>query len=367
MNDPSSPEPLTSALISLFRRIGPLHVTRAKHQYNFIIEIQCYLAILSEQLLIQMDQKNYKLEFKGQGGELFSILIVNWILTLITLGIYYPWAKAKVLQYMYANTELEGHPFAFYGTGKEMFIGFIKGIVLIIVWFGLYGFFLSQEMVFVGILVFMVGAVLIIPLALHGTMRYRMSRSSYRGIHFGYRGERDRVFRIYLRDFFLTVITFGIYGSWLEMNLRRYVQSHVRYGSSEFRFDGEGTQWFLLNFKGVLLSVITLYIYSFKWMADRFNYLVENSSWHNKDGEITMKGTATGMKMFELLVINVLIVVFSLGLATAWAHVRTGKFVADNMKLVGDVDLDSVTQTEAEYKDATADELVDLMDLNIFF
>lgn len=314
-----------------------------------------------------MERKNYELEFKGQGGELFSILIVNWLLTALTLGIYYPWAKAKVLQYMYANTELEGHSFAFYGTGKEMFIGFIKGILLILIWFGLYGFLLAQEMLLVAILVFSIGAVLIVPLAIHGTMRYRMSRSSYRGIHFGYRGERNHVFKIYTRDFFLTLITLGIYTSWMEMNLRRYVQSHIRYGSSEFRFDGDGTEWFMLNLKGILLTIITLYIYSFKWIADRFNYQVAHSSWRNQDGEIQMRGTATGMKVFELLIVNALIIAFSLGLASAWAHVRTGRFVAENMVLEGDVDLDNVAQTEAEYKDATADELMDLMDLNIFF
>lgn len=314
-----------------------------------------------------MEYKNYQLEFKGEGGQLFAILIVNWLLTIVTLGLYYPWAKAKVLQYMYANTELEQHPFAFYGTGKEMFIGFIKGIVLILIWFGLYFFLLSQEMVLSGVLVFMIGSVLIIPLAVHGTMRYRMSRSSYRGIHFGYRGERNHLFKIYTRDFLLTIITLGIYGSWLEMNVRKYVQGHARYGSSEFRFDGDGTEWFMLNLKGVLLSLITLYIYSFKWMADRFNYQVGKSSWRNQDGMIQMQGTATGTKMFELLIVNALIVMFSLGLATAWAHVRTGKFIAANMKLTGDVDLENVAQTEAEYKDATADELMDLMDLNIFF
>jgi hypothetical protein len=42
--------------------------------------------------------QNYQLEFKGQGSAFFGILIVNWILTVLTLGFYYPWARAKQLQ-----------------------------------------------------------------------------------------------------------------------------------------------------------------------------------------------------------------------------------------------------------------------------
>ena len=39
------------------------------------------------------------LSFEGNGAELFGILMKNLLLNLLTLGIYYPWAKAKQLRY----------------------------------------------------------------------------------------------------------------------------------------------------------------------------------------------------------------------------------------------------------------------------
>ena len=48
----------------------------------------------------------YQLSYTGKGGDFFSIIIVNWLLTLITLGLYYPWAKAKQLNYLYGETHL---------------------------------------------------------------------------------------------------------------------------------------------------------------------------------------------------------------------------------------------------------------------
>ncbi|MCS5553653.1 MAG: YjgN family protein, partial [SAR324 cluster bacterium] len=42
---------------------------------------------------------SWQLKFEGKGSELFGIFIDNFFLNLLTLGIYYPWAKAKQLRY----------------------------------------------------------------------------------------------------------------------------------------------------------------------------------------------------------------------------------------------------------------------------
>ena len=70
------------------------------------------------------------LKFYGKGGALFGILIANFFLTIITLGLYYPWAKARKMKYLYAETELDNSRFNFHGTGQEMFKGFIKAIAI---------------------------------------------------------------------------------------------------------------------------------------------------------------------------------------------------------------------------------------------
>jgi len=73
--------------------------------------------------------QNYRLEFFGKGSDYFAIMIVNWLLTLFTFGLYYPWARAKRLSYVYSQTSLNDDRFHFSGTGKEMFRGFIKVIL----------------------------------------------------------------------------------------------------------------------------------------------------------------------------------------------------------------------------------------------
>ena len=84
--------------------------------------------------------EEYEISFKGNGGEYFTIVIVNWLLTVITLGLYYPWAKARKLQYLYSATEFNKIPFAFHGTGREMFKGFIKAVLILTIVYGIYIF-----------------------------------------------------------------------------------------------------------------------------------------------------------------------------------------------------------------------------------
>ena len=79
-----------------------------------------------------------KLQFHGTGAALFGIQFVNILLTMVTLGLYYPWAKAATLRYMYQETDFLGTRFAFHGTGREMFLGFIKTVGIIIALYSLY-------------------------------------------------------------------------------------------------------------------------------------------------------------------------------------------------------------------------------------
>ena len=310
------------------------------------------------------DLKKYKLSFHGQGKAYFGILIVNWLLTIVTLGFYYPWAKARNLQFLYGSTALENDRFTFHGTGREMFVGFIKTIVIFGIIYGILMLFIYLEMPILGITIFYFMFIAILPVAIHGSYRYRFSRTSWRGIRFGYRGERNELFLGFFKWIFFTIITLGIYGCWMEMKLRGYLLGNVRAGNVEFKYKGVGSEYFVLNLKGYLLSLITLGIYSFWWYKDLFAYYVDNLSLHKDGQQIKLKSIATGGDFFKLIMLNLLIVIFTLGLGYAWAVTRTMNFMTSKVKLEGDMDLDAILQTEDDYNDATGDDMTGLLDIN---
>ncbi len=61
--------------------------------------------------------------FHGEGGALFGIYIVNLLLTIVTLGVFYFWGKTRVRRYMYSQAAFGGDRFTYHGTGMELLIG----------------------------------------------------------------------------------------------------------------------------------------------------------------------------------------------------------------------------------------------------
>ncbi|MES2733816.1 MAG: DUF898 family protein [Bacteroidota bacterium] len=307
--------------------------------------------------------KNYKLSFHGSGSSYFGVIIVNWLLIVVTLGLYYPWAKAKQLHYLYGSTALNEERFSFHGTGKEMFKGFIKAVIIFAAIYGLLLLFMYLQMPIIGILVFYACILAIIPFAIHGSYRYRMSRTSWRGIRFGYRGDQKELSISFFKWTFFTIISFGLYSSWLSINLRNYLIGNIRLGSLQFKSDGDGGSYFWLNVKGYFLTLFTLGIYMFWWQKDIFAYYIDNLSVHQDDKEIRMTSTATGGDFFGLLVVNMLIIIFTLGIGYAWVVTRTMDFIVSKIELTGDIDLDTINQTEANFTDATGEDVSDVLDL----
>ena len=313
-----------------------------------------------------------KLSFTGEGSKLFGIYIVNMLLTVVTFGFYYPWAKAANLRYLYQETALDNDHFTFHGTGKEMFRGFIKAILLI---FGLYlvvgliSYFATKTgIVLLSLLSFLVlmgGFMYLIPLAIHGSMKYRLSRSSWRGIHFGYRGDRATLMKEFFVGTILTMLTLGLYNSWLITTLYRYVIGHIRFGNVAFSFEGKGADFFVINLKGVILSIITLGIYMFWYMKERAEFLVHNTKMQQDDRTIDLHIDAQVADYFALFIGNFFLVAFTLGLGTPWAIVRTMEFYTRYITIGEGLDTNSIRQTEADYRDATGEDLSDMMDLGI--
>jgi uncharacterized membrane protein YjgN (DUF898 family) len=83
------------------------------------------------------------------------------------------------------------------------------------------------------------------------------------------------------------------------------------------------------------------------------------------DKKISFKSAATAGGFFKLVVLNILILVFTLGLGFAWVEVRNMRFICDNIKLNGDIDMDRISQTEENYTDAVGEEMADFFDIDL--
>ena len=306
----------------------------------------------------------HRLRFHGSGGELFGIFVVNVLLTLLTLGVYSFWAKVKTRQYLWGQTEFAGDRFGFHGTGRELLIGWLKaaalfGGLVIVTRALLPTLWNDPQADTAGQVLLAVGFIVLLPLAIIGSMRYRLSRTSWRGIRFNFQGGYQELLGIMLRSFLIMGLTLGLYLPYYQTNLRRFLAGHSRFGSTSFTFDGEG--WPLLS-RYVLTLLLTLPTLGLVWLwyfAFQRRYYWNHTSFAGAHFHCTV----TGSGLFGLYAVNLAIIVLSLGLALPWATVRTRRYEMENLVLQGPVDLEHITQ-QAQAATPTGEELSGFLDVD---
>ncbi|MFO7569361.1 MAG: YjgN family protein [Smithellaceae bacterium] len=312
----------------------------------------------------QPDFKKYLFSFEGQGGTLFGIQIVNLLLIIVTLGIYYFWAKTRVRQYIWSQIAFHGDRLAYHGTGKEIFLGFLKALLIFGVPIGILQNLpqLLALPVIVHIIGFMAGLILIglfIPVATVGTRRYRLSRTSLRGIRFSFRGRwRQFAWLLYSR-IFLVIISFGFYRPYYEMQRQAFMAKYSFLGNQNFEFDGRGSDLIGQYVLAFFLALPTLGLMLIWYHCKKTVYVWGHTSFAGARfaSSITFGG------LLKLYLVNALIIVFTLGIGLPWVRVRTMRYYLSNLMLEGKLDMDAITQ-EAAQAGAWGEQLGDFLSID---
>ena len=266
--------------------------------------------------------------------------MVNTLLTIVTLGIYYFWAKTRLRGYLFSQTEIEGDRFAYHGTARELLLGTLKAVLV----FGvpIYLLNLVRDVLDVPVLVKvaagMLSAVLffvLFPVAMVGARRYRLGRTSWRGIRFSFRGRAWDMVKIFIVGSFFTGLTFGLYYPFFLVARQGFMVSHSYFGSERFDFSGRGWDLFWPYVKAILLTLPTLGLCWVWYVARKRRYFWDRTTF----GPARFACSVTGGRLLGLWVVNVLLLVATLGLAWPWVRVRNIHFAFRNLALMGPVDL----------------------------
>jgi len=198
--------------------------------------------------------------FHGSGGTLLGIHVVNVLLILVTLGVYYFWAKTRVRRYVFSESQFDGDRFAYHGIGKELLLGFLRAFLVFLLpiialsvirdWLNVAAHIKAAAAALSPLLLF-----LFVPVAMVGARRYRLSRTSWRGIRFSFRGRAWRFILIFIKGSLLTGLTFGLYYPFFLTERQAFMVSHSYFGNEQFEFNGRGRD---LSANYLLALVLTL-------------------------------------------------------------------------------------------------------------
>ena len=136
--------------------------------------------------------------YDGGLGELYAIYLRHVVLMLLTLGWSRFWGRTRLRRYVWNHLSILGDRFECCGRGRELLIGFLLAVVMLACWAGLMWLvwiYVFHERPFASFGLFDLFSLSVVaigfPLAYVGHyagLRYRLSRTRWRGIRCGMAG-----------------------------------------------------------------------------------------------------------------------------------------------------------------------------------
>lgn len=210
-------------------------------------------------------------------GSVMVLLLKNLGLNIVTLGFYRFWARTRLRRYLWGNVVLLGDPFVYTGTGLELFKGFVRALVVIVPLGGISigTDFISDELLMVSAkIALFVLIFFLIFVATFSARRYRLSRSTWRGVRFGLDGKATNYALRMMGWTLLTIVTLGFARPWMAVKEQKYLMERTLFGDRRFAFDGRGRDLFA----SWLLVYATFGLGLYWYMVRQFRYMTDHTS-----------------------------------------------------------------------------------------
>ena len=331
--------------------------------------------------------------FDGENADLWPMTLRIAILNLITLFTYRFWGRTAVRQYLWARTSFQGDRFSYTGTGKEMFLGFLIVFFLILLPIFLTSLYVvfyqgvgAQVVFFIGLAVV---SYFLFYVATYRALRYRLSRTNWRGI----RGTQTGSALVYALKafgwFFLFPFTLGLLYPVQSVSLTATRLNNAWFGDRKFSFESTARSGLLY---GPYMRAWAGYIFKPALIMMPFNFLSQSvisasattGRQMNEDmmtafmtigavlvylgvlrtyarykarelaimapwlsyGDLRFTFETDHNKMFRLIFGNMLITFLTLGFGRPFVQKRTFKFMAAHITVLGEPDFDTLGQSK---------------------
>lgn len=318
-----------------------------------------------EQVTIETNtnQPFERFRYEGDAFAYAMVYFKTLLLIIVTLGIYYPWARTERRRYIWSHVSFLSDKSAYTGNGQELFLGWVKLLAILLVVGGvsnaIFGSIFGIGWALTAIVNFAL-YVFVGATGVYSGLRYKLSRSTWRGVRFGVYKNRQtsREFLIlYAKGLALTFVTLGFYFPYFKHNQIAFLMEKTHFGDRRFSYTGTASELASIYYRGIFLSVLTLGIY-IPWLIRnlaeyRFTHLQFEGGYFQFD-----------LKPTDILIYGIgsyLLGVVTLGLATPflihwWLKLFTESLSFGGRSLEFLSGIQQVSQAGNAFGDAAADD-----------
>ena len=340
------------------------------------------------------------LTYAGSTGQIYKIWFKNLLFMIITFGIYRAWAKVRIRKYLWAHTSIDGDAFHYTGTGGELFRGYMKvALLYFVVSLAQASIVMTmdgddmlaaeqqrQQAIYEAMkkcgytsenrdkvtneiyydcldkhgigeetpndsitttitnLLVLLFFFYIISFARYSSLRYRLSRTTWRGVHGRMTGNANKYAFFAFGRAFLNLISLGILIPKSDMAKQAYIMRDMYLGNQQASFMNDTSGLMKIHIITWLLAIPTFTLSRLWYIAALKNKKLANTSF----GGLTCQGNYTGGKLAGLYIINILLIIMTLGFATPVVINRTVRFHVANTIIEGNIESTMILQTQSD-------------------
>lgn len=351
----------------------------------------------SELKQFEADGPDSAFVFHGDWKEFAPIAFTNLLLTIVTLGVYRFWAIKRERQYLWSRAQFIDEPLEWTGTGLELFFGFILAMILfmpplLFIQFGAQALALRGYALLAFLLTLLAFLLLyyVAGLARFRALRYRLGRTYWHGIR---GGSEDRGFAYgwsFIWKSFLGYLPGGLLIPWSMVELWNERWNKMSFGSHRIEaFSDFGPLMlrfvlcyiipFVLLFGGLFVMIGIIFSMASSGALDNFDpedaesavfviygvisffvlfyglmglaFVIYLSAFYRlvvggmSLSTLDFAFTARTKDWFKLILMDIVIVVFTLGIGWIFLGYRHWKFFIVHMEATGEIDLTALTQS----------------------
>jgi uncharacterized membrane protein YjgN (DUF898 family) len=354
--------------------------------------------------------KAYPFTFTGGTKEYFRIWIVNLFLSVITIGLYSPWAKVRKNRYIYANTWVANANFEYHGNPVAILKGRLIAVAALIA-YNLGGHYLPKlgTAIFIAILV-------AAPWLVVRSMQFNAVNTSYRNLRFHFHGKyldglkiiapillapilvfilppvdanADPTSRTLWMSALLPAVPVLLFYPYVMCKLRRFQVSNLAYGTQPFTIDIGLTMFYMIYLVAGLLFIVGIVVVGITaiaaafWKAaiviPLFAYLlviavifaytrsqVTNKTFNaSRLGQASFVSEISFIKLGWIYFINVFAITLTCGMLVPWAVMRVAKYRAECLRIESEADFESFLADVSRPVTATGDQLGEFFDMDL--
>ncbi|MCR9257517.1 MAG: YjgN family protein [Alphaproteobacteria bacterium] len=244
-------------------------------------------------------QVRHDLAFTGDLSSFYRIWLVNTALTIVTLGLYGPWATVRTKRYLFGHTRLIGTGFTFEADPRAI----LKGRLILLGTLATGAFLPTVVSELDALLLFALAMLVGIPWLVSQSAKFRARNTTWRGVHFDFTGGMLGAMPWFVLLYLALPFTLGLIYPYIRKRQHAFLINNLKAGGRSFETDPSGFSYFGSTIKALVVGVVFVLAPAL-FVGHFINTQFGDPTTEKSAATLVLLGLASLLPLFSYLSIN---------------------------------------------------------------